>query len=81
MSDIVGETVFGSENIKILKMVTSNFRENREIIHLDYYEDEFVRLGVHEFSSIKIRITDPSGQTLQTSGKHATRIQLQFKMS
>ena len=56
--DIVDETVFGGERIKLLRLITNRMEMYGDTIHYDSLHDEYVNLGTHECAKIKIRICD-----------------------
>ena len=62
--DIVDETVFGGEHIKVLGSITNRMERKGDTIHHDFLHDEYVNLGTHEFEKIKIRICDVTGNLL-----------------
>jgi hypothetical protein len=76
--DIVSETVFGSKSIKILKLLSTNFNPDNEIVHFTFHQNEFVDLDIKEFSSINIKIVDTTGNLIKSEGSYPTRCQLQF---
>lgn len=80
LTDIVKESVFGAQNISILKLLSAVYNEEAKIIHFEHYIDEFMPLGTYEFSIIRIRITDATGNILKTMRKRPTRLQLQFSV-
>ena len=80
--DIVDETVFGGEHIKLLRLITSRMERYGDTIHYDFLHDEYVNLGTHEFEKIKIRICDVTGNLLKADYPEIeTRIQLEFRES
>ena len=78
LCDIVSEAVFGSNPLKILRQVSSNFNESHTIKEFTFYQDEFVDLDIREFSSIQIRIVDATGNLIKSDNSIPTRYQLQF---
>jgi len=80
MTDVVDPTIFGSERVNILKMLSCKYNKYDRIIQFDHYIDEFVPLNIKEFSNIRIRIADAAGKSLQTSQLYPTRLQLQFSV-
>ena len=80
--DIVDETVFGGEHIKLLRLITNRMERYGDTIHYDFLHDEYVNLGTHEFEKIKIRICDVTGKLLKADHPEIeTRIQLEFRES
>ena len=76
--DVVSETIYGTETIKLLRMITSNFDKEDKIKTFSFYQDEFVDLAVKEFSTIKIQITDNTGNLIKSTRSYPTRCQIQF---
>ena len=74
--DIVDNTIFGGQHLKLLRLVANNFHPSSDFISFDFNQDEYVDLGVREFKSIRISIMDVTGQVLKSEG--ATRMQLKF---
>ena len=56
LCDIVNESVFGNKSIRILRLLSTNFDSEKDIIHFSFYQDEPVDLHVKEFSTIRIQI-------------------------
>ena len=80
--DIVGETVFGGERLKLLRLITNKMDRQGDTIHYDFIHDEYVNLGTHEFDKIKIRICDVTGNLLKVDYPEIeTRLQLEFRES
>ena len=63
--DIVDQTVFGGEHLKLLRLITNKMDRQGDTIHYDFLHDEYVNLGTHEFEKIKIRICDVTGNLLK----------------
>ena len=74
--DIVDNTIFGGQHLKLLRLVPNNTHPSSDLISFDFHQDEYVDLGVREFKSIRISIMDVTGQVLKSDG--ATRLQLKF---
>ena len=80
--DIVDQTVFGGECLKLLRLITNKMDRQGDTIHYDFLHDEYVNLGTHEFDKIKIRICDVTGNLLKVDYPEIeTRIQLEFRES
>ena len=80
--DIVDETVFGGERLKLLRLITNRLERHADTIHYNFLHGEYVNLGTHEFEKIKIRICDVTGKLLKADYPEiGTRIQLEFKES
>ena len=78
LCDLLTESVFGSKSIKILRMISSNYDPTKEIQHFTFHHDEFIELNIREFSSIRIRIADTTGNLIKSGHAHPTRCQIQF---
>jgi len=78
MCNIVGNSVFGGVPAKILKIISSNFQPDHEIIKFSFYQDELVDLDIKEFSSIQIKIVDTTGSPIKLAQSFPTRCQIQF---
>ena len=79
LCDVVLESVFGSKSIRILKLLSSNFEPERELVNFNFNQDEFVDIGIKEFTSIRIQIVDTTGNLIKSNLKYPTRCQIQFK--
>ena len=80
--DIVDETVFGGEHLKLLRFITNKMDRLGDAIHHNFLQDEYIKLGTHEFDKIKIRISDVTGNLLKVDYPEIeTRLQLEFRES
>ena len=80
--DIVDETIFGGERLKLLRLITNKMDRSGDTIHYDFLHDEYIKLGTHEFDKIKIRISDVTGNLLKVDySEIETRVQLEFRES
>ena len=53
-----------------------------DTIYYNFLQDEYIKLGTHEFDKIKIRISDVTGETLKVDYHEIeTRVQLEFRES
>jgi hypothetical protein len=78
LCDLITESVFGSKTIKILRLISSDYDPTKEIQHFTFHHDEFINLNIREFSSIRIRIADTTGNLIKSEHSHPTRCQIQF---
>ena len=76
--DIVDDTIFSGEHVKLLRMVVNNTAKNDEIISFEFLHHDFVPLCVKEFSTIHITITDVAGNPILTNSISPTYLQLVF---
>ena len=76
--DIVDDTIFGGEHVKLLRLVTNNIDTKADILSFDFLQNEYVELGVKEFKSIKIRIADVSGKNVKCDSDIPTSLQPMF---
>ena len=53
-----------------------------DTIHYDFLQDEYIKLGTHEFDKIKIQISDVTGNLLQVDYREIERrVQVEFRES
>ena len=76
--DIVNDTIFSGEHVKLLRLVTNPIDVSSDMISFDFLQNEYVELLVKEFKSIRIRIADVSGKTVKCDSDIATRLQIMF---
>ena len=77
--DIVQDTIFAGERLKLLRLINNNLKEVKyDTFQYDFKQDEYVDLSTHEFDRITIRICDVTGQLLQ-SDNVVTRLLLEFR--
>ena len=76
--DVVDNTIFGGEHVKLLRMVTNNRHSISKILSFEFLQDEYVDLNVKEFKSIQIAIMDATGNIVKTDSSTPTRLQLTF---
>ena len=76
--DIVDDTIFSGEHVKLLRMVVNNTAKNVEVISFEFLHHDFVPLCVKEFSTIHITITDVAGNPILTNSISPTYLQLVF---
>ena len=78
--DIVDDTIFGGQHVKLLRLVTNTTNLTSDILTFDFQQDEKVSLGIREFKSIHISILDASGNPVKSESNFATKLQLQFSL-
>ena len=76
--NVVDNTIFGGEHVKLLRMVTNTQHSSNKILSFEFLHDEYVDLIVREFKSIKIAIMDATGNFVKTDSFTPTRLQLTF---
>ena len=81
LCDVVSESVFGSKSIRILKLLSSNFEPERDIINFSFHQEEFVDIAIKEFTSIRMQIVDTTGDLIKSTQQYPTRCQIQFMKS
>ena len=81
LCNIVSESVFGDKSIRILRLLSTNFESDKDILHFSFYQDEPVDLHVKEFSTIRISILDATGNLIKATGTQPTRCQLLFSQN
>ena len=62
--NIVEDTIFGWERVKLLKVIPNKMEANGDVVQYEFLQDEYVNLGTHEFDRIQISIFDVSGENL-----------------
>ena len=78
--DIVGDTIFGGERLKLLRLITNKMERLGDTMHYDFLHDEYIDLRTHEFERITIRLSDVTGNILKVDyNEIATRLQLEFQ--
>ena len=78
--DIVDDTIFGGQHVKLLRLVTNTSNLTSEILTFDFQQDERVSLAIREFKSIHISILDASGNPVKSESNFSTKLQLQFSL-
>ena len=53
--DIVDDTIFGAQHVKLSRLVTNNIKPNLDILSFDFFQNEYVDLNVKEFKNISIK--------------------------
>lgn len=76
--DIVDDTIFSGEHVKLLRMVVNNTAKSEEIISFEFLHPDYVPLSVKEFSTIHVTISDVSGNPILTNSISPTYLQLVF---
>ena len=76
--DVVDNTIFGGEYVKLLKMVTNTEHSSSNILTFEFLQNEYIDLNVKEFKSIQIAIMDVTGNSVKTDNSTPTRLQLMF---
>ena len=76
--DIVSDTIFGGEHVKLLRLVANPVNTSSEILSFDFLQNEYVDLGVKNFDTIRIRIADVDGKTIKSLSDTPSRLQLMF---
>ena len=76
--DILDETIFCGEHVKLLKMVTNIEHSTRNLLNFEFLQDEFIDLNVKQFKNIQINIMDATGNLVKTDNSTPTRLQLEF---
>ena len=76
--DVVDDTIFGGEYVKLIRFVTHNISNTSNILSYEFLQNEYVGLQVKNFTSIKIRIANVRGQTIKCDPLIPTRLQIEF---
>ena len=77
-ADIVDETIFSGEHVKLLKIIVNVEHNDNEILNFDFLHYDVKDVKYREFSSIQITITDITGSPLITDSIMPTILQLEF---
>ena len=77
-ADIVDETIFSGEHVKLLKILVNVENIENEILYFDFLHYDVKDIKYREFSSIQITITDITGSPLITDSIIPTILQLEF---
>ena len=78
-ADIVDETIFSGEQVKLLRMLVNTENDEQHILNFDFLHPDIKNIKNREFSSIQITITDISGHPILTDSVVPTLLQLQFE--
>ena len=78
--NIVDDTIFGGQHVKLLRLVTNTNNLESEILTFQFQQDEKVHLCIREFKSIHISIMDATGSPLKSEPNFPSRLQLMFSM-
>ena len=77
-TDIVDETIFSGQHVKLLKILVNMEKNENEILNFDFLHYDVKDVKIREFSSIQITITDITGSPLITDSIIPTILQLEF---
>ena len=77
-ADIVDETIFSGEHVKLLKILVNVENIENEILYFDFLHYDVKDIKYREFPSIQITITDITGSPLITDSIIPTILQLEF---
>ena len=78
--DIVDDTIFGGQHVKLLRLVTNTTNLTSDILTFDFQQDENVSLSIREFKSIHISILDATGNPVKSESNFGTKLQVQFSL-
>ena len=76
--DVVCDTIFGGEHVKLLRLVPNPVNLNSDILTFEFLQNEYVELEVKEFDTLRIRIMGVDGKTIRSISEIPTRLQLMF---
>ena len=76
--NIVDDTIFGGQNVKLLRLITNSDNLESDILTFQFQQDEKVMLGIREFKSIHISIMDATGSPVKSESNFPSRLQLMF---
>ena len=78
--NIVEDTIFGGQNVKLLRLITNSDNLESDILTFQFQQDEKVMLGIREFKSIHISIMDVTGSPVKSESNFPSRLQLMFSL-
>ena len=78
--NIVDDTIFGGQNVKLLRLITNSDNLESDILTFQFHQDEKVMLGIREFKSIHISIMDVTGSPVKSESNFPSRLQLMFSL-
>ena len=78
-ADIVDETIFSGEQVKLLRMLVNTENNEQHVLNFDFLHPDIKSIKNREFSSIHITITDITGNPIMTDSFVPTLLQLQFE--
>ena len=78
--NIVDDTIFGGQNVKLLRLITNSDNLESDILTFQFQQDEKVMLGIREFKSIHISIMDATGSPVKSESNFPSRLQLMFSL-
>ena len=78
--NIVDDTIFGGQNVKLLRLITNSDNLEADILTFQFQQDEKVMLGIREFKSIHISIMDVTGTPVKSESNFPSRLQLMFSL-
>ena len=75
--DMIEHSILGGQQVQVLKIVN---KEDKEKLYSEYefYNNDYVKLGLKEFEKIRIKIMSIDGCVLKCDPTLATRLQLLF---
>ena len=76
--NIVDETIFGGQSLKLLRLVTNNLDHSSHMLNFEFYSNEYVELKTKSFENVTIRLSDVSGNLIKSASSANTRLQLTF---
>ena len=76
--DIVDNTIFSGQFVKLLRLVNTPLGLSSDIISFDFLQNELYELEVKEFGRIHIRIADVTGEIVRCDPTIPTRLQITF---
>ena len=77
--DVVDDTLFAGQHVKLLRLLTNSASSNASsITSFDFLQDEKFILKVKEFMTIEINILDVTGNVVLSDSILPTQLQLEF---
>ena len=75
--DMVEHSILGGQQVQVLKLISKKDKE-KSYSEYQFYNNDYVKLGLKEFEKIHIKIMTVAGYVLKCDSTLATRLQLLF---
>ena len=74
---MVEHSILGGQQVQVLKLISKKDKE-KSYSEYEFYNNDYVKLGLKEFEKIHIKIMSVAGYVLKCDPTLATRLQLLF---
>ena len=75
--DMVEHSILGGQQVQVLKLVSKK-PNKKNYCEYEFYNNDYVKLGLKEFEKIRIKIMTVAGDLLKCDPTLQTRLQLLF---